>query len=81
MRPEPETPNSAVISRAELWLTIGDPFADADPEGVESGGDRPGPLGHLGVGQRAPRRRRLVRLVDDARPGRDTAARRGAGSR
>ena len=46
----------------------GDPLAGADPQGVESGGDRPGPAGHLGVRQRAPRRRRLIRLVDDADP-------------
>ena len=43
-----------------------DPLADADAELVEAGGDRSRPFGDLGVGERAPRGCRLIRLVDDA---------------
>jgi len=42
------------------------PLARCDAEAVEPGCDRPRAPGDLGVGQRAPRRRRLVELVDDA---------------
>jgi hypothetical protein len=43
----------------------GDPLAGPEAERVEPGGLRPCPLVELGIGQRAPRRRRLDRLVDD----------------
>ena len=66
MRPEPDTPNRAVSRRAELWLTIATRSPTPMPERVEPGGHRPGPLGHLAVGDRAPRLGRLVGLVDDA---------------
>ena len=44
------------------------PFAGRDAQGVESGGERPGPVGDLGVREGPPRRRWLVRFVDDADP-------------
>ena len=67
MRPEPDTPNRAVSRRDELWLTIATRSPTPMPELVEPGGDRPGPLGDLAVGQGAPRLGRLVGLVDDRR--------------
>jgi hypothetical protein len=43
----------------------GDPFAGPEAHGVEAGRLGAGALVELGVGQRPPRRRRLVRFVDD----------------
>ena len=43
----------------------GHPFAHTDSECVKPGGKCCGPLGELGVGERTPRWRRLVRFVDD----------------
>ena len=44
-----------------------DPFALGDAERVEAGRERPRPLGHVAVRDRAPRLGGLVGLVDDGR--------------
>ena len=43
-----------------------DPLAEADAEGVEPRSHRSGADGDLAPGERAPARRRLIGLVDDA---------------
>ena len=47
IRPEPDTPNSAVSSRAELCDTIATRSPTPMPERVEPGRHRPRPARHL----------------------------------